>query len=38
MDPVQRVIENFDESIQLKMEVRELLAPHIAAAAEMMTN
>ncbi|NKB38933.1 MAG: phosphoheptose isomerase [Gammaproteobacteria bacterium] len=37
MDPVQRVIDNFDESIQLKLEVREILAPPIAATAEMMT-
>ena len=32
MDPVQRVLENFDESIQLKTEARELLAPPVAAA------
>jgi D-sedoheptulose 7-phosphate isomerase len=38
MDPVQRVLENFDESIQLKTEARELLAPPVAAAAELMTN
>ena len=38
MDPVQRVIENFDESIQLKTEARYLLAPPIAATAELMTN
>ena len=38
MNPVQRVLENFDESIQLKTEARELLAPPVAAAAELMTN
>ena len=38
MDPVQRVIENFDESIQLKSAIRETLAPPIAATAELMTN
>ncbi len=38
MDPVQRVIENFDESIQLKTEARYLLAPPIVATAELMTN
>lgn len=38
MDPVQRVIDNFNESIQLKMEASEQLAPLIAAAAELMTN
>ncbi|MFT5133625.1 MAG: D-sedoheptulose 7-phosphate isomerase [Gammaproteobacteria bacterium] len=38
MDPVQRVIENFDESIQLKTESRDLLAPPIAAMAELMSN
>ena len=38
MDPVQRVIENFDESIQLKSAIRDTLAPPIAATAELMTN
>ncbi len=37
MDPVQRVIDNFDESIELKLKIREILAPPIAATAEMMT-
>lgn len=38
MDPIQRVSENFDESIQLKIESRDLLAPSIAASAEIMTH
>ena len=38
MDPVQRILENFNESIQLKIEASEQLAPHIAAAAELMTD
>ncbi len=38
MDPVQRVIDNFNESIQLKTEATEQLAPLIATAAEMMTS
>ena len=38
MDPVQRVKENFYESIQVKTEAAELLAPVIVAAAEAMTN
>jgi len=38
MDPVQRVIENFDESIRLKTEAREKLAPLIAATAELISN
>ncbi len=37
MDPVQRVKENFSESIQIKTEAAELLAPVIAAAADSMT-
>ncbi len=37
MDPVQRVKENFSESIQIKTEAAELLAPVIAAAADAMT-
>lgn len=37
MDPVQRVKENFSESIQIKIEAAELLAPVIAAAADAMT-
>ena len=38
MDPVQRVKENFSESIQIKTEAAELLAPVIAAAAAAMTS
>lgn len=37
MDPVQRVKKNFSESIQIKTEAAELLAPVIAAAADAMT-
>lgn len=38
MDPVQRVLDNFNESIQLKMEASGQLAPLIVASAELMTN
>ena len=38
MDPVQRIKENFRESIQVKTEVAKLLAPVIVSAAEAMTN
>lgn len=38
MDPEQRVKENFRESIQVKTEAVELLAPLIVSAAEAMTN
>ena len=38
MDPVQRVKENFSESIQVKTEAAELLAPVIVDAATAMTN
>ena len=38
MDPVQRVKENFSESIQVKTEAAKILAPVIVAAAEAMTN
>jgi len=38
MDPVQRVRKNFAESIQVKTEAAERLAPVIAAAADMMTQ
>ena len=38
MDPVQRVRELFKESIQVKTETSELLAPKIVEAAELMTN
>ena len=36
MDPVQRVRDNFNESIKLKTESIELLAPLIAGAASLM--
>ncbi len=38
MDSVKRVKENFNESIKVKTEAAELLAPVIVAAAEAMTN
>lgn len=38
MDPVQRVRDNFNESIQLKIEAVELLAPLIAKAAALMAD
>ncbi len=38
MDPVQRVKDNFNESIQLKSQACEQLAPKIVSAATMMTN
>ncbi len=38
MEPVQRVIENFNESIQLKTEARDQLAPPVAATSELMAN
>ena len=38
MDPVQRVKENFSESIQVKTEAAELLAPVIVDAAKAMTD
>jgi len=38
MDPVQRVKQNFNESIQVKIETAELLAPVIVAAAGAMTS
>ena len=38
MDPVQRVRNNFAESIQVKTEAAERLAPLVAAAADMMTQ
>jgi D-sedoheptulose 7-phosphate isomerase len=38
MDPVQRVKDNFSESIQVKTDSVDKLAPLIAAAAELMTN
>ncbi len=36
MDPVQRVIENFEESIQVKTEAVNKLAPLISEAAELV--
>ena len=36
MDPIQRVRDNFNESIQVKTEAIELLAPLIANAAQLM--
>jgi len=38
MDPVQRVKDNFNESIQLKSQACEQLAPKIVSAATIMTN
>ena len=38
MDPVKRVKENFNESIRVKTETAELLAPVIVDAAEAMTK
>lgn len=38
MDPIQKVRENFKESISLKTESVELLAPLIAAAASTMAG
>lgn len=38
MDPVQRVKDNFAESIQVKTEAVDRLAPLVASAAEMMTH
>jgi D-sedoheptulose 7-phosphate isomerase len=38
MDPVQRVLDNFNESIQLKTEAAGQLAPFIVAAAEMIIH
>jgi D-sedoheptulose 7-phosphate isomerase len=38
MDPIQRVKNNFTESIQLKTDLCDQLAPSIVSAAEIMTN
>lgn len=38
MDPLQRIQDNFRESIEVKSEAAQKLAPKIAAAAEMMTR
>lgn len=38
MDPIQRVADIFNESIELKTEVRDILAPQIVATSELMTD
>ena len=38
MDPIQRVKENFSESIQLKLSVCEQLAPAVVSASQMITR
>ena len=38
MDPIQRIQNNFNESIQLKTQAAAELAPAIARTAEMMTQ
>ena len=38
MDPVQRVIEKFKESIQLKIQICEQLAPKIVEAADIIVD
>ena len=38
MDSIQRVTDIFNESIELKTEARDLLAPQIAATSELMTD
>lgn len=38
MDPIQRIKENFQESIQLKTDALDTLAPVIARAAEKVAN
>ena len=38
MDPVQRIKENFQDSIQVKTESIDILAPVIAEAADMVSN
>jgi len=38
MDPLQRIQDNFRESIEIKSEAALRLAPKIAAAAELMTR
>lgn len=38
MDPIQRVADIFNESIELKTEARDLLAPQIVATSELMTE
>lgn len=38
MDPLQRVKDNFNESVQLKLELCDQIAPAIVTASEMITN
>lgn len=38
MDPLQRVKDNFNESMQLVLDVCEQIAPSIVSASEMITN
>lgn len=38
MDSIQRVLDNFNDSIQLKIEASEQLAPLIASASDLITN
>ncbi len=38
MDPIQRVKDNFNESIKIKSECVDALAPRIAKAAALMAN
>lgn len=38
MDPIQRVKENFEESIQLKISACEQLSPTIVSASQIITN
>ena len=38
MDPIQRIKENFSESIQLKIETCDKIAPFIVRASEMITS
>jgi D-sedoheptulose 7-phosphate isomerase len=38
MEPLQRIINNFKESIDVKADSAQKLAPKIAAAAELMTQ
>lgn len=38
MDPIQRIKDNFQESIQVKTDALDTIAPIIARAAEMIAN
>ena len=38
MDPLKRVLENFNDSIRLKTESAKFLAPQIVSAANLMVN